>query len=684
MVEIAPENEKLFEWSLKCETKYITDSKVCYTINWKEGRVDWNISSTKSSTAVTNLFLQKINQNRSTKLSGPRLFGFDIEPLYNFRLQIGLQPVIKDNNRRKRPLEEISSRSQQNKRLNSFGRDVQKAIDELIIKHKLTNLSGEPIVHLCYIELDYKEDQQAYIKFKNPNNSSAIQTRVDAIVRVCDEAVLGRDGYRNLAAVVPTLFREYLIANRRNEMNELMNMQIHIGIFNIDNEINNQSNIDNNINNNVNDILVDDHEIGNGAFRSILDILKILIPIWKAGQNPVIFPGDTLYIKIGGDGRNVRRRQNHVMITFCLLNEKKEVLKPDHQYCICLYIGHENYKDLAKVGQLFQDQLFDLKNSGIIDQDGVNWPVELFFCGDWKFMYIIMGTNAPNSKYFCLYCNCKASLRWDMNKIWNNTENTRCERKSPLFPAINQKNYIPDELHLFLRISDVLMECLFADLIKKKEFQKQIKPAVELAFKNIKVHFKFFQSGKNWNWTSLMGPDKKKTLKEFPVSQFIPDIRGEDIEKLWREFYRLYTILHKEYLSDQEIDQFEIDTQNWICTFYRPTQGHMNSGTQISGLYRKDDVTPYMHVFAKHVPQFMRQLKEIGLSLRTFSTSSIEKKNHNHVCLFFGGTTMGGGTDGKSVVYNIMSFENRQLFYLINNTPKKIIARNIDVNNKES
>jgi hypothetical protein len=65
--------------------------------------------------------------------------------------------------------------------------------------------------------------------------------------------------------------------------------------------------------------------------------------------------------------------------------------------------------------------------------------------------------------------------------------------------------------------------------------------------------------------------------------------------------------------------------------FCRPTQGHMNSNTQISGLYRKEDVTPYMHVFAKHVPQFMRQLKEIGLSLQVFSTSSIEKKNHNHV-----------------------------------------------------
>jgi hypothetical protein len=76
---------------------------------------------------------------------------------------------------------------------------------------------------------------------------------------------------------------------------------------------------------------------------------------------------------------------------------------------------------------LFQDQLFDLKNNGIVDQDGINWPVELFFCGDWKFMYIIMGINAPNSKYFCLYCNCKASLQWDMDKIWDNAENTKCK-----------------------------------------------------------------------------------------------------------------------------------------------------------------------------------------------------------------------------------------------------------------
>ena len=107
----------------------------------------------------------------------------------------------------------------------------------------------------------------------------------------------------------------------------------------------------------------------------------------------------------------------------------------------------------------------------------------------------------------------------------------------------------------------------FIDLIKKKEFQKEIKPAIELACKNIKIHFEFFQSkstGKQWNWTSLMGPDKKKVLGCFPVSRFIPGIRGQEIEKLWREFFRLYKIIRTPFLLDQEIDAFEIDAKNWI------------------------------------------------------------------------------------------------------------------------
>lgn len=94
---------------------------------------------------------------------------------------------------------------------------MHKAVDELIIKHKLTNVSGESIIHLQQIGFDYKENQVC-IKFKDPD-PMAIQTRLDAIVRVCDEALLSRDGYRHLAATVLSLFREYLVADRRNKIN---------------------------------------------------------------------------------------------------------------------------------------------------------------------------------------------------------------------------------------------------------------------------------------------------------------------------------------------------------------------------------------------------------------------------------------------------------------------------------
>jgi len=185
-------------------------------------------------------------------------------------------------------------------------------------------------MHMRYIEFDYKENQ-TYIKFED-SNSITTQTRLDSIVRVCDEAFLGRDGYQHLAAVVPTLFCEYLVANHRNKINELINTQIHIGNFNIDKEINNQFSLGNDVNEYTGDILVDEQEVGNGTLRSLSTLLNILIPIWKSGENPIIIPENTLYIKLGGDGRNVGRKQNHIMVTFCLLNEGKEVLKPDHQY----------------------------------------------------------------------------------------------------------------------------------------------------------------------------------------------------------------------------------------------------------------------------------------------------------------------------------------------------------------
>ena len=40
--------------------------------------------------------------------------------------------------------------------------------------------------------------------------------------------------------------------------------------------------------------------------------------------------GDKINIKLGGDRRNVGRKQKHVMLTMCILNEGEAVLNPTH------------------------------------------------------------------------------------------------------------------------------------------------------------------------------------------------------------------------------------------------------------------------------------------------------------------------------------------------------------------
>ena len=41
---------------------------------------------------------------------------------------------------------------------------------------------------------------------------------------------------------------------------------------------------------------------------------------------------------------------------------------------------------------------------------------------------------------------------------------------------------------------------------------------------------------------------------------------------------------------------------------------------------------------------------------------------------------MGGGKTGKSVVYNMLTFENRQLYYKIHNIPNKFKQKTTIIN----
>jgi len=124
----------------------------------------------------------------------------------------------------------------------------------------------------------------------------------------------------------------------------------------------------------------------------------------------------------------------------------------------------------------------------------------------------------------------------------------------------------------------------------------------------------------------INGTRKKKILQYFPVSEFVTGTRGVAIENLWREFYRLYMILRKSSHTEEEILKFEEDAKNWVRNFCQPTIGPMNSAMAIPELYRKEDITPYMHMLTMHVPDCMRRLKKLDFQLDYFQLVVLKRK----------------------------------------------------------
>ena len=257
-----------------------------------------------------------------TTVSGVHLFGFDLDFLENQRVS------NVNSNRCKCPFTDIGN-AQQNKRLVTFGTDLQQKIKPLITKYNLVSSTQQKAVTLRFVELEI--NGEIIIFDFSQSSKSRNQTKLDSIVRACDEALISRDDYRRLAKVNPQMERKHLVSERKAIINDEMKKQISITTFKINKSIQMISFLENQYEY-IGEAIINDKDINNGAYRSITNILKIMVPIWLKSTPPVIKSGDTLFLKLGGDGRNVGRNQNHVISTICLLNEKDEVLKPNHQF----------------------------------------------------------------------------------------------------------------------------------------------------------------------------------------------------------------------------------------------------------------------------------------------------------------------------------------------------------------
>ncbi|CAB4491131.1 unnamed protein product [Rhizophagus irregularis] len=232
---------ELWKTKITLKTKYYNSKDVKFSLSFHDNGDLKTIESKKSGSDLIKLFCKKRNFSPSTNVSVTYLFGFDVIILEKLRWQ-----AVSKN---KRPYDLISN-SQQNRRLSALGKDIESTVTPLF--HEYNFISSETNSPAKLLEVKIEINGQIILFVFDDSNKNS---KLEITVRMCDEILLSRDGYREMAKIYPDLIRNYKIEECRLKISKEMEELVPINVFNMERELlSSTDDIDNSIIN----------EIGNG------------------------------------------------------------------------------------------------------------------------------------------------------------------------------------------------------------------------------------------------------------------------------------------------------------------------------------------------------------------------------------------------------------------------------------
>ena len=337
-------------------------------------------------------------------------------------------------------------------------------------------------------------------------------------------------------------------------------------------------------------------------------------------------------VKLTGDGTQIARGLTIVNVAFTILEEGDQASSVVGNHSVAIFKIPETYENLAAALEDICKEGKQMKSITINDK---SYEIETYLGGDLKFLAMVCGIDAANCEHACIWCKCPKSERWNMSQEWSITDTAKgartieeitrfasmkqhkfnCSHK-PLFSFIPIHRVIIDTLHLFLRISDLLINLLIRDLrtvdgiSKTSNGDKYVNIYENFLNNQCKIRFHWItdKTTKSLKWRDLTGPEQIRLFKNINIPSLFPSLPHKDkIQQLWTEFYTIIQELNK---KDCDSTKFEADAKGWVILF--------------TSIYQRKDVTPYMHAFAMHIPEFLR-LNHGNISI--FSQQGLEKLN---------------------------------------------------------
>ena len=111
-------------------------------------------------------------------------------------------------------------------------------------------------------------------------------------------------------------------------------------------------------------------------------------------------------------------------------------------------------------------------------------------------------------------------------------------------------------------------------------------------------------------YRTLTGPEKLLVFKTISVKDLLPGFKDAALlQSIFTRFLDLYFRMKETFSSNEIVDTFQEEVKEWIRDFLK--------------IYQTKGVTPYMHAFNCHVPQFLKLYNNISY----FNQQGLEKYN---------------------------------------------------------
>ena len=172
--------------------------------------------------------------------------------------------------------------------------------------------------------------------------------------------------------------------------------------------------------------------------------------------------------------------------------------------------------------------------------------------------------------------------------------------------------------------------------------------AVPFDFITLKSGEKTF---KTMNATQL-----KTALTSLNLNKILTPDRAARVRILWTEFVYLYD----QFRYGKPDSSLKGRAKIWLGLFTEAQSGEPEEPDHRAGMYNKDDVTPYVHIFIDHCPELLREHGPLDV----FACDGLEKKGHLCQVFFWRKTLKGGGKWNFSPIFLSLQKENRDLHFL--------------------